>query len=471
MVFSSLTFIYIFLPICYILYYMANSIKTKNLILLISSLLFYAWGEPKYILVLLVSSFVEYIGGLVIDRNRGSWKAKTALIVSVAVSLSFLAIFKYLDFFIDTANTFMNTKIKLFGLALPIGISFYTFQTITYTVDVYRGNAKVQKSFLNLLLYISMFPQLIAGPIVKYVDIDEQIRHRNTNIKDISYGISRFLIGLAKKSLIANFAGKIVNDFMDSDLNTISIAGAWIGIVGYAIQIYFDFSGYSDMAIGLGHMFGFRYPENFNYPYIATSITEFWKRWHISLTTFFREYVYIPLGGNRKHHVFNLLIIWFLTGMWHGASWNFILWGLYYFVYIVIERLFLGNILEKCPKVISWFYTMVVVLVGWVFFYYTDISNINRFLLIMFGFGNVPVINVTDSVYFLNRIPFFIVAFIGCIPVAKLAKKYAQKLSKVNLFSGVVVDVVNVAFNAILLFVCTATLVGTSYNPFLYFRF
>ena len=345
MVFSSLTFIYLFLPICFILYYSAKTIEVKNYVLLAMSLLFYAWGEPKWIIVMIISSFVEYCGGLLIDKYKDTWKAKIALGVSVSISLLFLIIFKYFDFFATTSNSLFNTEIGILGLGLPIGISFYTFQTITYTVDVYRGRAGVQKSFADLLLYVSMFPQLIAGPIVRYVDIDEQIRNRSVNIKDASYGVTRFLIGLAKKALLANFAGQIVKDFLTGDLNKISVVGAWIGIISYAFQIYFDFSGYSDMAIGLGHMFGFKYVENFNYPYISKSISEFWKRWHISLTTFFREYVYIPLGGNRKHHVFNLLIVWFLTGMWHGASWNFILWGLYYFVFIVIERLFLGNIL------------------------------------------------------------------------------------------------------------------------------
>lgn len=436
------------------------------------SLIFYAWGEPKYILVLLISSFIEYIGALYIDANKNTKRAKIALAVSVSLSLSFLLVFKYLNFFIETNNTIFNANVKLLGLTLPIGISFYTFQTITYVVDVYRGTAKVQKSFANLLLYISMFPQLIAGPIVKYVDIDEQLRYRESDIKDISYGVTRFLIGLAKKAIIANYAGQIVKNYLDGNLNKISMIGAWAGIISYAFQIYFDFSGYSDMAIGLGHIFGFKYPENFNYPYISKSITEFWKRWHISLTTFFREYVYIPLGGNRKNHVINLLIIWFLTGMWHGASWNFIIWGLYYFIFIVIEKLFLGNILENCPKIISWLYTMLVVLIGWVFFYYTDLSSINQLLNAMFSFGiSSDFSNATDLVYLRNRLPFFIIAITASTPVSKYVKCLYKKLSNRRFIDAILLDTLTILFDIALLYYSTAALVGSSYNPFLYFRF
>jgi len=471
LVFSGLTFIYIFLPSCLFLYYAARNIKVKNAVLLAMSLFFYAWGEPKWIIILILSSFVEYLGGLAIDKYKDTWKAKASLIMSVTISLFLLALFKYFDFFASTTNSLLGTDISLLGLGLPIGISFYTFQTITYSVDVYRGRAKVQKSFADLLLYICMFPQLIAGPIVRYVDIDEQIRNRIINIKDASYGVTRFLIGLGKKALLANFSGQIVKDFLVGDLNKISVVGAWIGIIGYSLQIYFDFSGYSDMAIGLGHMFGFKYVENFNYPYISKSISEFWKRWHISLTTFFREYVYIPLGGNRNHHVFNLLIVWFLTGLWHGASWNFIVWGLYYFVFIIIELLFLGKLLDKIPKVFSHIYTLLVVVVGWVFFYFDDISSLNQMLAIMFGLGNTAFTNITDSVYFLNRLPFFIVAIIACTPVSKYVKLAMLDLSNKNLFGKMLTDILNIAFNILLLILCTAALVGTSYNPFLYFRF
>lgn len=453
------------------MYYVFRSIKAKNSVLLAMSLFFYAWGEPKWIIILLLSSFIEYLGGLAIDKYKDTWKAKVSLVVSITLSLLFLALFKYFDFFATTTNSLFGTDINILGLGLPIGISFYTFQTITYSVDVYRGRAKVQKSFADLLLYICMFPQLIAGPIVRYVDIDEQIRNRTINIKDASYGVTRFLIGLGKKVILANFAGQIVKDFLVGDLNKISVVGAWIGIIGYSLQIYFDFSGYSDMAIGLGYMFGFKYVENFNYPYIAKSVSEFWRRWHISLTTFFREYVYIPLGGNRKHHVVNLLIVWFLTGLWHGASWNFIIWGLYYFVFIVIELLFLGKTLEKIPKVFSHIYTLLVVVIGWVFFYFDDISSLNKMLAIMFGFGDTPLTHITDSVYFLNRLPFFIVAIIACTPISKYVKKIMIEVSNKNLSCKILADITNIVFNILLIILCTAALVGTSYNPFLYFRF
>jgi len=471
LVFSSLTFIYIFLPICFILYYSASSIKMKNIVLLSMSLFFYAWGEPRWIVVLLLSSYVEYLGGLRIDKYKGTWKAKASLIASVVISLSFLVIFKYFDFFASTVNSVFKTDIGLLRLGLPIGISFYTFQTITYSVDVYRGRAKVQKSFADLLLYICMFPQLIAGPIVRYVDIDEQIRDRKVNIKDASYGVTRFLIGLSKKALLANFAGQIVKELIAGDLNKLSVLGAWIGIIGYSFQIYFDFSGYSDMAIGLGHMFGFKYVENFNYPYISKSISEFWKRWHISLTTFFREYVYIPLGGNRKNHALNLLIVWFLTGMWHGASWNFIIWGLYYFVFIMLENLFLRKLLNKIPRVFSRLYTLLVVIVGWVFFYFEDIGKLKQMLSIMFGFGGIPFSNVTDFAYFSNRLFFFIIAIIACTPVARYVKELLYKFSEKSLRCESLVDITNIIFNLILLILCTSALVGSSYNPFLYFRF
>lgn len=471
MVFSSLTFIYFFLPICFILYYSAKSIKIKNIVLLSMSLFFYAWGEPKWIIVLLLSSYVEYLGGLGIDKYKGTWKAKASLTVSVIISLSFLMLFKYFDFFAGTVNGVFGTDIRLLGLGLPIGISFYTFQTITYSVDVYRGRAKVQKSFADLLLYICMFPQLIAGPIVRYVDIDEQIRYRKVTIKDASYGVTRFLIGLSKKALLANFAGQIVNELIAGDLNKLSVLGAWIGIIGYSFQIYFDFSGYSDMAIGLGHMFGFKYVENFNYPYISRSISEFWKRWHISLTTFFREYVYIPLGGNRKNHAFNLFIVWFLTGMWHGASWNFIIWGLYYFVFIMLEILFLGKILSKIPKIFSHLYTLLVVIIGWVFFYFDDIGKLKQMLSIMFGLGETSLANITDFAYFSNRLFFFVIAIIACTPIAKYIKKAMCKFSEKSLLNQYTSDLVNIIFNVVLLILCTSALVGSSYNPFLYFRF
>lgn len=474
MVFSSLSFIYIFLPICIFLYFIvARSIRQKNVVLLIMSLIFYAWGEPKWIVLMVISTAVEYIGARLIDkyRTKNPVLAKISLGVSVTVALSFLFIFKYFDFFAFNFNQIFGSGIKQLGLTLPIGISFYTFQTVTYIVDVYREKVPVQKSFADLLLYVSMFPQLIAGPIVKYIDIEAQLHERSFNAVKAGDGIFRFLIGLAKKAIIANIAGEVASKFMDGNLSGISVLGAWIGIFSYALQIYFDFSAYSDMAIGLGKMFGFDYMENFNYPYIADSVNDFWKRWHISLTTFFREYLYIPLGGNRKHQVLNLLIVWAFTGLWHGASWNFILWGLYYYVLIVLEKLFIGNILEKIPKVFAHIYTLFAVLIGWVFFYFDDMTKLKTFFRVMFGANGNVFSSPTDLTVFKNHIIFFIFAVVACLPVSQLIKKKADKFANRNFISSLVNDYAVVIASVVLLVFDTAAVVGSTYNPFLYFRF
>ena len=472
MVFSSLAFVYIFLPICFLLYFfVAKNIKQCNYILLIMSLIFYAWGEPKWIILMIISTLVEYIGALVIDKNRGTTKAKIALGLSVATSLSFLFVFKYFDFFsFNFANIFGLTP-KLLNLTLPIGISFYTFQTITYIVDVYKEKVPVQKSFATLLLYVSMFPQLIAGPIVKYSDIEYQLNNRKLNSHFVGEGVIRFLVGLFKKIVIANIAGEMATKFLDSDLEMLSFCGAWIGILSYTLQIYFDFSAYSDMAIGLGKIFGFTYPENFNYPYIATTISDFWKRWHISLTTFFREYLYIPLGGNRKNHVINLLIVWLLTGFWHGSAWNFILWGLYYYLLICIERLFLGKLIERLPSLFGHLYTMFLVIIGWVFFYFEDMERLREFFKILLGFGAPEFIGITDKAVFLNHIVFFIFAIIAVTPVSRIIKKLFIKLTSKTDTTQKVGDIVLIVYSLFLLFINTAAMVGSTFNPFLYFRF
>ncbi|MBQ0136095.1 MAG: MBOAT family protein [Oscillospiraceae bacterium] len=474
MVFSSLIFIYLFLPITFILYFFAaRSIKQKNFVLLIMSLFFYAWGEPKWILLMLISTAVEYFGAIVVDtyKEKNPILAKCALGVSVSVALLFLFIFKYYDFFTFNFNGIFGTEIKLLGLTLPIGISFYTFQTITYIVDVYRGKAEVQRSYPRLLLYVSMFPQLIAGPIVKYVDVEKQLTSRTYNGRKVGAGLYRFLIGLTKKAIFANIAGELATQFLDGELADLSVVGAWIGILSYTPQIYFDFSAYSDMAIGLGKIFGFDYPENFNYPYIAKSVSDFWKRWHISLTTFFREYLYIPLGGNRKHHVLNFFIVWAFTGLWHGASWNFILWGLYFYVLLVLERLFLGNFLERIPAAFGHIYTILMVVIGWVFFYFDDMTRLKSFFWIMFGINGNSFIDITDKSVFINHILFFIVAIVAVTPVAQLIKKYFLKLAEKNKTTALVCDVSLVASALFLLLIDTAAVVGSTYNPFLYFRF
>ena len=471
MVFSSVTFLYLFLPLCFVLYFIAPNIKWKNLVLTVMSLVFYAWGEPKWIILLILSTTVHYVAALIIEKYRGGKKAKAALAGAITVSLVSLFIFKYLDFVTFNVATLFGADAKLIGLALPIGISFYTFQTITYIVDVYRGTVSAQKNYIHLLLYVSMFPQLIAGPIVKYKDIAEQITERYFNGRRAGTGALRFLVGLSKKAIFANFAGQLASKFLDGDLTQVTTVGAWVGILAYTLQIYFDFSGYSDMAIGLGRIFGFDYAENFNYPYMAASINDFWKRWHISLTTFFREYLYIPLGGNRKHHVLNLLIIWGLTGLWHGASWNFIIWGLYYFVFICLEKLILGKVLSRVPKFVGRIYALFIVVVGWGIFYFDDMDRLRTFFATLFGFGQSGFYTATDGSTVMNYIWFLVVAIIACTPVTKKLKNALTFFVTKNERFAAVSDPLLVVWAVFLLFLNTAAIVGSTYNPFLYFRF
>lgn len=471
-VFSSLIFMYLFLPLCLVMQFVIRNNKVRNYFLLAMSLIFYAWGEPKWIVLMLISTFVDYIGGLIVEKYRGQWQAKAGLAASIVVTLSFLAVFKYLGFFNSTVNGIFGTELPIKVFALPIGISFYTFQTITYTVDVYRGKAPVQRSYANLLLYVSLFPQLIAGPIVRYVDIAEQIENRKVTLPGFYKGITRFATGLAKKVILANTAGLLVTKFIGGDLTSASVVGVWVGIIAYTFQIYFDFSGYSDMAIGMGHMLGFKYVENFNYPYISKSITEFWRRWHISLGTFFREYLYIPLGGNRKHHIRNMFIVWAFTGLWHGASWNFVLWGLYYFVFLVLEKKVIGDErMEKIPSVIRHIYSLFVIVVGWALFYFDDMARLGQAFKVMFGFSGQPFLNPTDSLTLTNYVFFFIVAIIACLPVGKVVKVMLGEFSEKGEKEEIIVGVATVLFQVALMFISTASLVGASYNPFLYFRF
>lgn len=471
MVFSSVTFIYLFLPICFLLYFIFPKIQQKNVVLTIMSVLFYAWGEPKWIILLIGCTIIHYFSALVIERHRGDGVAKAALTFAVAISLTSLFIFKYLDFTIYNINALFRHQANLIGLTLPIGISFYTFQLITYIVDVYRGTVTAQRNFVNLLLYVSMFPQLIAGPIVQYKDIEKQIQVRHFNGRRAGTGVLRFLVGLSKKAILANFAGQLATNYLDGDLANNTTVGAWIGIIAYAFQIYFDFSGYSDMAIGLGRIFGFDYNENFNYPYIAASINDFWSRWHISLTSFFREYLYIPLGGNRSHHVRNLFIVWFLTGLWHGASWNFIIWGLYYFILICVEKLFVGKILEKLPKCIGRIYTLFLVILGWAIFYFDDMDRLRTFFGSLFGIGNAGFYMATDGSTLLNYLWFFVIAVIACTPINKHIKTTFKNLGKMYPKLGQVNDIAILIWSVFLLLINTAAIVGSTYNPFLYFRF
>lgn len=462
---------YLFLPVCLLLYFILRGIKARNYLLLVMSLLFYAWGEPKWIVLMIVTTLVDYGAGLLVDKYRGQKQAKWALAGSVVITLSFLAVFKYLGFFNQNLNSLFGAELPTQIFNLPIGISFYTFQAITYVVDVYRGKARVQRSYANLLLYVSLFPQLIAGPIVRYTDIAEQLESRETTVEGFARGITRFVTGLGKKVLLANIAGQIATSLIGGDLSKASVLGAWLGIFAYTFQIYFDFSGYSDMAIGLGHMFGFTYVENFNYPYISKSITEFWRRWHISLSTFFRDYVYIPLGGNRRHQLRNMFVVWALTGLWHGASWNFVLWGLYYFVFLAIEKMFLGKYLEKLPAVVGHVYALFIVVVGWVFFYFDDVSRLGQMLKLMFGFSGQAGVMPTDTILLKNHLVFFMVAIVACIPVSKLVKALLIRFSRRGTVQEVVAGAVGIVYDVALLFFSTAALVGASYNPFLYFRF
>lgn len=469
--FSSLNFMYLFLPICLLLYFILHGIKARNYLLLAMSLLFYAWGEPKWIILMIVTTLIDYGAGLLVDQYRGQKLAKWALAGSVVITLSFLAVFKYLGFFNQNLNQIFGAELPTQIFNLPIGISFYTFQAITYVVDVYRGKAQVQRSYANLLLYVALFPQLIAGPIVRYTDIAAQLENREMTLPGFSKGITRFVTGLGKKVLLANIAGQVATSLIGGDLSKASVLGAWLGIFAYTFQIYFDFSGYSDMAIGLGHMFGFTYVENFNYPYISKSITEFWRRWHISLSTFFRDYVYIPLGGNRRHQLRNMFIVWALTGLWHGASWNFVLWGLYYFVFLAIEKLFLGKFLEKLPAVVGHAYALFIIVVGWVFFYFDDVSRLGQMLKLMFGFSGQAGVLPTDTVLLKNHLVFFLVAIIACIPVSKLVKALLIRFSRKGPVQESLAGAAGILYDVALLFFSTAALVGASYNPFLYFRF
>ncbi|MDD2211485.1 MAG: MBOAT family protein [Clostridia bacterium] len=472
MVFSSLVFLYAFLPLNFIFYFLSKNQTYRNWVLIIFSLAFYAWGEPVWVSLLIFSSLVDYFLGLATEKYRGHWQSKAALLSSITVNLSLLGFFKYSDFLIQNLNYLLGTGFFLHNFGLPIGISFYTFQTISYVVDVYRGEVTAQKSFPKFLLFISLFHQLVAGPIVRYKDIAYAIDHRVHSLSQFNEGINRFITGLGKKIILANTAGEIAEVFLNGDLSTLPVLGAWFGITLFALQIYFDFSAYSDMALGLGKIFGFNYKENFNYPYISRSATEFWRRWHISLGSFFRDYLYIPLGGNRKHYLRNLLIVWFLTGLWHGASWNFILWGLYFGILIALEKKFLGKILENLPRWVAHGYLIFAVLISWVFFYYTDLHSAGEFLGVMFAFGSRQLIDTQLSIYFCNNLLFFLLALLACTPITKVMQKgihyLTEKNTRVAFLYG---EALRPSLNFVLLALATILLVGKSYNPFLYFRF
>ena len=475
MVFSSTVFLFLFLPASLLLYFIMPGLRAKNVMLAVLSVLFYAWGEPLWVILLVISTLLHYICGRLIGRFRGKAQAKAAIVASVIIGLGLLALFKYTDFFIENINLITGLSLPPSGIVLPIGISFYTFQTLSYSIDVYRGKVKVQKSFWNFLLFVSLFPQLIAGPILRYSDIETQLSTRKSTLAGFALGATRFLCGLGKKVLIANYAGEVVEKLLGVvGFSSLTVTGAWLGIVLFAFQIYFDFSGYSDMAIGLGRMFGFSYPENFEHPYMSKSIAEFWRRWHISLGGFFRDYVYIPLGGNRRGFVLqilNMLIVWALTGLWHGASWNFVFWGIWFFVFLFIEKLFGEQGLKKIPGAFRLFTTFLIVLFGWVLFYFTNLEDIATMVLAMFGRANGGIINTESRLTLINCIPLLALCVIASTDLAaKLSRKFviAMRDGKVSM---ALFSIPTIVYNTAMMVLCTVSLMGSTFNPFIYFRF
>ena len=463
MVFSSIVFIFTFLPIVILAYYVAP-VRIRNFILLLASLVFYAWGEPVYLFLMLYSILFNYVMGLDIYRRRGKRKkARESLILGVAVNLALLGFFKYYGFLAENLEQILPVNLPEVSVGLPIGLSFYTFQSISYLADVYRGKAEGQRNLISFGLYISMFPQLVAGPIVQYADIDAQLKKRSTSWERFGEGTRYFIGGLAKKVLLANNLGAAFEAV--TGLSSLSVLSAWVGVLAYTFQIYFDFSGYSDMAVGLGKMFGFDFKENFHYPYCARSVTEFWRRWHISLGAWFREYVYIPLGGNRVgvlRHIRNLLIVWTLTGLWHGASWNFVVWGFYYGVLLIVEKYLFRRVTERLP-VIGTACTMLLVMIGWVFFFSPSLAAAAEYLRVMFGFTGIPLTDDAGMYYLLTNLILFWISWLCSVrlPFAVCDGLWNKDRRKPAL----------VLFYLALFLLCAAYLIHDTYNPFLYFRF
>ena len=466
MVFSSLTFLLLFLPLLYALYFARTSVKWRNGVLLVMSLLFYGWGEPVWILAMILSTAVNFFCARAIARREEGAARKLILALGVVASLSFLVYFKYSAFLANSVAALLSLSWRMDTPRLPIGISFYTFQILTYTVDVYRGKAPAQKSPLRLLLYISCFPQLIAGPIVQYGDVENQLGERSVTPDAFTEGMERFIKGLAKKVLLANVCGAALEELtLAGTGEPLSLLGAWLAAFLYTLQIYFDFSAYSDMAIGLGKTLGFTYKENFVFPYASLSVTEFWRRWHISLGSFFRDYVYIPLGGNRRgtaRTVLNLLIVWGLTGLWHGAAWNFVLWGLYFGVLLILERFVFKPILEKTPGAVRWLLTFVIAVIGWVIFYYTDLPALGQHLCALFGIGVSGLGDAAAAAVVRKYTVYPLIAWVLSLPVVPaVAARLPQRLR----------STLALVFSVVLLGASLLFLVGQSYNPFIYFRF
>ena len=461
MVFSSITFLFYFLPLVLGIYYIVPN-KCKNLVLLSASLAFYFYGEPKYVVVMLLSIATTYILGILMGKCEKH--KKLFLTLSICANIGFLVYFKYINFIIENINLWLTNKIDFIYVVLPIGISFYTFQLVSYTIDVYRGEAKVQKNFLKLAMYISLFPQLIAGPIVRYTTVEEQIEKREYSFEKFANGVRRFIVGLGKKVLIANVLGELNNVFLGT--TDTSVLFYWLYGISGMLQIYFDFSGYSDMAIGLGKMFGFDFLENFNYPYIATTITDFWRRWHISLSSWFRDYIYIPLGGNRVSKakwLRNIMVVWLLTGLWHGAAWNFIIWGLYFGILLILEKIFLSKYLEKIPKFLTRIYTLFIVMISFIIFNGEGTAQIMQNIGGLVGINTSAFVTQESLYYLKSYLVVLIIGMIGATPImAKLANK--EKIHKI-------INVLEPIFLLLILTICTSYIIDGSFNPFLYFRF
>ncbi|WP_294344577.1 MBOAT family O-acyltransferase [uncultured Clostridium sp.] len=471
MLFSSNIFIFVFLPIVILLYYTIFRFKFKNLFLLVSSLIFYGWGEPKFIIIMIMSIFMNYIFGLLVDKFReDKSKAKNILVFSMTLNIVVLFIFKYLTFTIYNINMYGGYNLNVPSITLPIGISFFTFQAISYVVDVYRNDGKVQKNLFNVALYIAFFPQLVAGPIVKYSTVDYEINNRKETFKDFSNGVWRFIIGLSKKVLISNTMAVIADAAFSNIYSGISVSFAWLGAIAYTLQIFYDFSGYSDMAIGLGLMFGFHFEENFNYPYISQNVSEFWRRWHISLGKWFKEYVYFPLGGSRvksnDRKIINLFVVWILTGIWHGSSWTFVLWGLMYFLLITVEK-FSGFDKRPCKKIwINHLYTLLAVIIGWVIFRSNTISEAGMYLKSMIGIGANGLVDNVTIMYIKENIIFFITGILFSMPVIDYITK---KIKRKKIYAILEFSSSIIVF--ILFIICITYLVKNTYNPFIYFNF
>ncbi len=464
MVFSSLVFMFAYLPITLLAYYLVPR-QGRNIFLFIVNLIFYGWGEPKLVLLMVFNIFFNYIGGWLVDKYRADAKKKKLfLILTCVLDIGILAVFKYTGMITETLNMLPFLNIPELQISLPIGISFYTFQTMSYVIDVYRDDAPVSKNFINFGTYVALFPQLIAGPIVRYRDVAEQLVNRRETLEMFTRGVKLFMVGLAKKVIIANTMGTLTtNIFATTDEN--GVVGTWVGMIAYTFQIYFDFSGYSDMACGLGNMLGFEFLKNFNYPYIAKSITDFWRRWHISLSTWFKEYVYIPLGGNRKgvkRQILNLLIVWGLTGLWHGAAYNFVLWGLYYGLLLILEKFVLKKFLDRLPSFVQHIYTLFIIIIGWGLFYFTDVGQLGEFMVDLFNFGN-GICGDQAFNLIMSNLPMLIIAAVASTPLATMLYTRFEHtrfmwIPETLYCMGVLV-------------VSTASLVNQSYNPFLYFRF